>query len=93
MTIERAVMVFAGLMILASVALALLHSGWWRALTAFVGANITQAARTGFCPLALLLRRLGLRPGPAFVGPPSRLPLSPHPLLGHLRKCWRRKEG
>ncbi len=67
MTIDRAVMLFAGLVILASVALALLHSTWWLALTAFVGANMAQASITGFCPLAKILKRLGVRPGEAFA--------------------------
>ncbi len=67
MNVDRAVLLFAGLMILLSVALTLLHSQWWLLLTTFVGLNMTQASITGFCPLAILLRRLGLRPGEAFA--------------------------
>lgn len=67
MTIDRAVMLFAGSMIVVSLVLALVHSTWWLALTAFVGANMTQAAITGFCPLAMVLKKLGLRPGAAFA--------------------------
>ncbi len=67
MTIDRAVMLFAGLVILASVALALVHSTWWLALTAFVGANMAQASITGFCPLAKILKKLGVKPGEAFA--------------------------
>jgi hypothetical protein len=67
MNIDRAVMLFAGTVILVSVGLALTHSLWWLALTAFVGANMAQAAVTGFCPLAIVLKRLGLRPGSAFA--------------------------
>lgn len=63
MTIERAVMAFAGTMVLISVALGALHSPYWYWLTAFVGANLVQSAFTGFCPAAMLFRRLGLRPG------------------------------
>ena len=66
MSIDRAVFVFAGGMILASLALSQLHSPYWLWLTAFVGANLMQAAFTGFCPLAILLRRIGLKPGCAF---------------------------
>jgi len=66
MTIGRAVMAFAGLMILASLILAQLHSPYWLLLAAFVGANLLQSAFTGFCPLATLLRRLGFKPGTAF---------------------------
>jgi len=67
MTIDRAVMLFAGIVVLASVALSLLHSPLWLAVTAFVGANMAQAAVTGFCPLAMILKKLGLRPGAAFA--------------------------
>lgn len=66
MSLDRTVMMFAGLMVLVSVALAhWVHPGWaW--LTVFVGANLTQASITGFCPAAMLFRRLGVRPGVAF---------------------------
>jgi hypothetical protein len=66
MNIDRAVMMFAGAMILASVALATWVSPWWLLLTAFVGANLIQASITAFCPVAALFRRLGVRPGAAF---------------------------
>lgn len=66
MTIDRAVMAFAGAVILASLALAQLHSAYWLLLTAFVGLNLLQASMTGFCPLAIVLKRLGVRPGQAF---------------------------
>ena len=66
LTLDRAVMMFAGAMVLASVALTVwVHPGWvW--LTVFVGLNLTQASVTGFCPAARLFRRLGVRPGTAF---------------------------
>jgi hypothetical protein len=66
MGIDRAVMAFAGTMILLSLALAHWHSFSWLWLTAFVGANLLQAAFTGLCPLAVLLKRFGVRPGCAF---------------------------
>jgi len=66
MTIGRAVMAFAGLMILVSLLLARFHSPYWLLFTAFVGANLFQSAFTGFCPLAALLRTLGFKPGAAF---------------------------
>lgn len=66
MSIDRIVFAFAGTMILASLALSQLHSPYWLLLTAFVGANLLQSAFTGFCPLALVLKRLGLSPGCAF---------------------------
>lgn len=66
MTIDRAVMAFAGSVILVSLALSYVMSSYWLLLTAFVGLNLLQASFTGFCPLASVLRRLGVRPGAAF---------------------------
>ncbi|MGP9821436.1 YgaP family membrane protein [Salinarimonas sp. NSM] len=66
MTLDRAVLAFAGFMILVSLALTATVSPHFVWLTAFVGANLIQSAFTGFCPAAMILRRLGLRPGPAF---------------------------
>jgi hypothetical protein len=61
MSIERSVDAFAGFMVLLSVALtSFVHPGFvW--LTVFVGANLFQQAFTGFCPAAMVMRKLGLR--------------------------------
>lgn len=66
MTIDRLVMAFAGSFILISLALAQWHSFNWLWFTAFVGANLLQAAFTGFCPLAIILKKLGIKSGCAF---------------------------
>jgi len=66
MTIDRAVMAFAGSMILLSLALSQIHSAYWLLFTAFVGANLLQSSFTGFCPAAIAFKRLGVRPGNAF---------------------------
>lgn len=66
MNIDRVVLGFAGSMVLLSVALAHFVSAWWLLLGAFVGANLLQSSFTGFCPLARILARFGLRPGCAF---------------------------
>lgn len=66
MNIDRWVLRFAGTVILASLVLAHFVSPAWLWLTAFVGANLLQSSFTGFCPLAIVLRRLGLKPGCAF---------------------------
>ncbi|VTZ27832.1 Sulfurtransferase [Methylocella tundrae] len=66
MSIDRAVLAFAGTVILLSLALSQWHSSYWLLLTAFVGANLLQSAFTGFCPLAIILKRFGVRPGCAF---------------------------
>jgi hypothetical protein len=66
MSIDRIVLAFAGFMILASLVLGVYVSPYWFWFTAFVGVNLFQSAFTGFCPLALILRKLGVRPGAAF---------------------------
>ena len=66
MTLERAILAFAGSMILLSVVLTLWVSPLFVWLTVFVGANLLQSAFTGFCPAAMVLKRLGFRPGAAF---------------------------
>jgi hypothetical protein len=66
MSIDRAVLGFAGCMALLSALLVWLFSPWWLLLTAFVGLNMIQASITGFCPAALVFKALGARPGCAF---------------------------
>jgi len=65
MSVEQAVTAFAGVMILISVALTHLVSPWWWLLTAFVGLNLLQSAFTGFCPAAMIMRKLGVGRGVA----------------------------
>ena len=65
MSLEQAVIAFAGVMILISVALTQLVSPWWWLLTAFVGLNLLQSAFTGFGPAAMVMRRLGIGRGVA----------------------------
>jgi len=66
MNIDRTVFAFAGSMILLGLFLGLSVHVYWFALVGFVGLNMFQAAFTKFCPLAMLLKRLGLKPGSAF---------------------------
>lgn len=66
MSIDRAVFVFAGVVVLASIALSLLVHPYWIALAAFAGLNMIQAAFTGICPAAMLFKAIGLKPGEAF---------------------------
>ncbi len=66
MNIDRFVMAFAGFVVLLSLTLAHFVSPWWLLLTAFVGLNLFQAAFTGFCPLAIILKKTGLPAGQAF---------------------------
>jgi len=66
MSIDRIVFAVAGSFILTSLLLAHFHSENWLWFTAFVGANLLQSAFTGFCPMAMLLKKLGFKQGSAF---------------------------
>ncbi len=66
MSIDRIVLAFAGIVILASLGLSQVHSENWLWLTAFVGVNLFQSSFTGFCPLASILKAIGAKPGQAF---------------------------
>ncbi|MEO4042841.1 DUF2892 domain-containing protein [Hoeflea sp. CAU 1731] len=66
MNIDRAVMAFAGVVILVSVALGHFVSPWWFLLTAFAGLNMIQSSFTGFCPAAIVFKKLGIKAGNAF---------------------------
>lgn len=66
MTIDRAVLVIAGVVVLLSVVLTLYVSQWFLLLTVFVGLNLLQSAFTGFCPAAIIFKKLGIKSGPAF---------------------------
>ena len=66
MNLDRAVLAFAGFIVLLSVALGYVVSPYWLLLTAFAGVNLIQSAVTGFCPAAVVFRRLGLKCGVAF---------------------------
>lgn len=66
MTVDKAVMMFAGFMVLISLALGMYFSPWWFLLTGFVGVNLIQASVTGFCPAAMIFRKAGCPAGVAF---------------------------
>lgn len=66
MNIDRMVLAFAGAMILISIALAAYVNPLWIWLTVFVGVNLLQSAFTGFCPLAMILKKMGKPSGEAF---------------------------
>ena len=66
MNLDRAVFAFAGVMTLLSVALTQFVSPWFFLLTVFIGLNLLQSAFTGFCPAAIVFKKLGLAAGCAF---------------------------
>ncbi len=66
MNLDRMVFRIAGFFILLSLLLWWLHSSYWLFFTAFVGFNMIQASFSGFCPLAMILKKFGVKPGRAF---------------------------
>jgi len=66
MCLDKVVMRFAGVVVLVSVTLAHFVSPYWLLLTVFAGFNLIQASFTGFCPAAIVFKKLGAKPGPAF---------------------------
>jgi uncharacterized membrane protein len=66
MNIDKAVLTFAGFAVLLSAILAYAVNLWWILLTAFVGLNMIQASFTGFCPAAIVFRKMGLKAGEVF---------------------------
>lgn len=61
MTVERALRLLAGVMVLLSVALTFYISRYWMWLTVFIGLNLLQSAFTNWCPAMAILRALGLK--------------------------------
>ena len=66
MSIDRAVLAFAGVMVLVSVLLIAFVSPLWIWFTVFIGLNLLQSSFTGICPAAWAFRKLGFKPGEAF---------------------------
>jgi Protein of unknown function (DUF2892) len=66
MNVDKAVLMFAGFVVLLGLALGYMISPYWYLLTAFAGLNMFQASITGFCPAAIVFRKFGLRSGNAF---------------------------
>jgi hypothetical protein len=65
MKLENWIRFFAGVFILASLALARFHSPHWLWFTAFVGFNLLQSSLTGFCPLEMVLKKFGVARAPS----------------------------
>ncbi|MCS3758372.1 YgaP family membrane protein [Bradyrhizobium centrosematis] len=66
MNVDKAVLAFAGFVVLLGLALGTYVNAYWYLLTAFAGLNMLQASITGFCPAAIVFRKLGLISGCAF---------------------------
>jgi hypothetical protein len=65
MTLERALRIIAGIMVLISVLLTHFVSPWWILFTVFIGLNLLQSGFTNWCPMISILRALGMRDGAA----------------------------
>ena len=66
MTVDNLIHVIAGSFILLSLALGVqaspvFHSSYWLWFTSFVGANLLQSGFTGFCPMGMMLKKLGVK--------------------------------
>lgn len=66
MTLDRSVLLFAGVMVLISVLLTTFVSPLFVWFTVFIGANLIQSSFTGFCPAAMAFRAMGIQKGCAF---------------------------
>ncbi len=66
MNIDKAVLAFAGFVVLLGLVLGTYVNAYWYLLTAFAGLNMIQASFTGFCPAAMAFKKLGLHDGSAF---------------------------
>ena len=66
MSVDRAVFAFAGIVVLASLALGWFVSPWFYLVNAFAGLNMLQASVTGFCPAAMIFKSVGCPVGAAF---------------------------
>jgi hypothetical protein len=66
MNVDRAVLAFAGCVVLLGVILSLTVSPWWILLTMFAALNLIQSSFTGFCPAAIVFRKMGISQGNAF---------------------------
>lgn len=66
MSLDRSVMLFAGIMVLLSVALTVWVSPYFMWFTVFIGVNLIQSSITGWCPAAIVFKKLGIKTGCAF---------------------------
>lgn len=66
MTLDRAVLAFAGFVVLTGIAMSHFVHPWWIGLSVFAGINMIQAAFTGFCPAAKFFKACGVKSGEAF---------------------------
>ena len=61
MSLERTLMAFAGFMVMLTTLLAIFHHPYWAWVTVFVGFNMFQSSFTGFCPAAMMMKKMGIK--------------------------------
>ena len=66
MTLERAILLIVGVVVLGSVLLSVYHNINWLWLTGLMGVHLIQASFTGMCPVVMTLKKLGFQSRPAF---------------------------
>lgn len=71
MPMDRIIRLFAGTFVLSSLLLAHYHSPHWLWFTAFVGFNLFQSSLTNFCPLEIILKKLGVGAGGSCCAGPA----------------------
>lgn len=64
--IDRLIFRIVGVLILLVTLLTWLYGRYWLWAFAFIGANFFQASITGFCPLGIILKKIGIKSGAAF---------------------------
>ncbi len=67
MTVERAILLVVGAIVLVSVLLGVYHSPKWLWVTGLLGAHLIQASFTGMCPVVAFLKKSGLPSKPGFA--------------------------
>ena len=60
MTVERAILLVVGIIVLGSTLLAVYHNINWLWLTGIMGAHLIQASFTGLCPVVMMLKKVGI---------------------------------
>jgi len=65
MNIERALRTIAGLVVTATVLLAIFHHPYWLGFTLFAGLNLFQSGFTNWCPMLWILEKAGMKHGSA----------------------------
>ncbi len=60
MTVDRILFISAGFMVMLSCALSQYHHVYWLGLTGFMGFMLFQNGFTGFCPLSIILKKMGV---------------------------------